>query len=71
MNNKEKSNKIRAIIKELKEKGFEYKIFWNACGMNKTNFYNFTTGKISLKNKEIILLETFLKDNFNIEPEKF
>lgn len=66
MNYKEKSDLIRLKIKELNNKGIQYKLFWNACGMSKTNFYNFTGGKIRLKKDEVILLEKYLEENFNI-----
>lgn len=66
MNYKLKSDLIRLKIKELNNKGIQYKLFWNACGISKSRFYNFTGGKIRLKKEEVILLENYLKDNFNI-----
>jgi len=64
---KEKSDLIRNEIKQLKKTGIQYKVFWSIAGMNKTSFYNFTSGKTSLKLAEIKRLEDFLNDVFGIE----
>lgn len=61
---KEESNLIREQIKELKKRGFQYKLFWEAAGMTKTSFYNFTGGKISLKSTELDKLKKYL-NTFN------
>lgn len=64
---KEKSDLIRTEIKKLKEKGIQYKVFWNVAEMSKTSFYNFTSGKTSLKLTEINRIEDYLNNVFNIK----
>lgn len=66
MNNKEKNNAIRAVIAELRKKGFQYRIFWTVAGMKDYNFYHFMRGETSLKDNEIIAIEKYLSDVLNI-----
>lgn len=63
---REKENKMRNSIKDLKRKGYQYKLFWNGAGMSQTRFYNWINSKVSLKETECICLMSLLKDDFNI-----
>ncbi len=67
MTDKEKSNLLRIEVKKLRKRGLKYEELWNFIGMKQSNFYNFTSGKISLKKDEIKLLQEYLKDNYDIK----
>lgn len=68
--NRKLAEEIRTIIKQLRAKGYTYKIFYTVVNYSPTNWYNFMRN-YNMSDDDLLALKKFIEKEYRIKIERW